>query len=53
MILIAIVEVIELASLDLLGHDVGGPAGADARRCGRIHVVQGEVAEGRGGVDVD
>lgn len=48
-----VVEVVELASLDLLGHDVGGPAGADARRRGRVDVVQGEVADGRGGVDVD
>lgn len=48
-----VVEVVELASFDLLGHDVGGPAGADARRRRRVHVVQGEVADGRGGVDVD
>jgi len=46
----------EFASLDLLGHDVGGAAGGDAAgRRGGVEVVEGKVADGSAarGMDVD
>lgn len=45
----------ELASLDLLGHDVGGAGGADAGGSGGVDVVERDVPDGSagGGVDVD
>ncbi|POO04192.1 hypothetical protein TorRG33x02_004960 [Trema orientale] len=48
-------NMVELASLNLLGHDVGGGSGANAGRSGRIKMVEREVPDGSagGGEDVD
>lgn len=43
----------ELPSLNLLGHDVGGPTGADAGWRGGVHVVQGDVPDRGSGYRVN